>query len=246
MLEPAELLDELVIYFQPKLMPGIRVLLTAGPTYEAVDPVRGLTNISSGKMGFALARACAEAGAEVTLVAGPCDQRTPRHVRRIDVRSALEMRTAVLTELDAEMQISSGQKSALAARRVFIGVAAVADYRPKTMAEHKLKKSADDLVIELEANPDILAEVAALPEPPFCVGFAAESRDLAHYSEGKRRSKRLGMVVGNLVQDGMGGDRTVVTLFDAQGNHPLPPADKLTVARGIVAHLAQLLKVAHA
>lgn len=246
MLESAELLDELVDYFQPKLMRDIRVLLTAGPTYEAVDPVRGLTNISSGKMGFALARACVEAGAEVTLVAGPCDQPTPRHVRRIDVRSALEMRTAVLAELDTELQISSGQKSALAARRVFISVAAVADYRPKTMAKHKLKKSADDLLIELEANPDILAEVAALSEPPFCVGFAAESRDLAHYSEGKRRNKRLGMVVGNLVQDGMGGDRNVVTLFDAKGNHPLPPADKLTVARGIIAHLAQLLEAAHA
>ncbi len=203
MLEAAELIDDLFASLQAKPLAGKRVLLTAGPTFEALDPVRGLTNSSSGKMGFALARACAEAGAEVTMVAGPVALATPRGVLRVDVRSALQMREAV-------MQAVPGQD-------IFIGVAAVADYRPRQAAVHKIKKGAASLAFELEANPDILAEVAARSDAPFCVGFAAESQNLAAYAEGKRVAKKLALVVGNLVQDGLGGDTNTVTLFDAAG-----------------------------
>ena len=148
-------------------------------------------------------------------------------VARIDVQSAAQMREAVLRQLPAD---------------VFIAVAAVADYRPAAPDEHKIKKGTGNLTLELTANPDILAEVAARPDAPFCVGFAAESRDLATYAEGKRQAKKLPLVVGNLVQDGMGGDANVVTLFDAAGAHPLPPGDKLAVARQIVSHIANLLE----
>ena len=231
MLEAAELFEDLYAFLQPKPLAGKSVLLTAGPTFEALDPVRGLTNSSSGKRGFALARACVEAGAEVTLVAGPVSLATPRGVRRVDVQSALQMR-------DAVMQALPGQN-------VFIGVAAVADYRPRQAVAHKIKKSTGALSLELEANPDILAEVAALPKGPFCVGFAAESQNLDAYAEGKRVTKKLALVVGNLVQDGLGGDTNAVTLFDATGKHVLPPAGKAEVARGIVAHIAALMEKSH-
>ncbi len=229
MLEATELCDALIAYFQPKLFAGKRVLLTVGPTYEPLDPVRGLTNISSGKMGFALARACAEVGAGVTAVCGPVCLPTPAGVTRIDVRSAEQMRAAVLASLNA------------LPADIFIAVAAVADFRPASPAEHKIKKGAATLTLELVANPDILAEVAARPDAPFCVGFAAESRDLAAYAESKRQAKRLPLVVGNLAQDGMGGDANLVTLFDAAGAHALPPGDKLTVARAIVKHIAEMI-----
>lgn len=227
MVEAAEVHEELAGFLQPKLMRGRRVLMTAGPTFEALDPVRGITNLSSGRMGFALARALRDAGAEVTLVAGPTDLATPRGVARIDVVGARDMRAAVL--------------AALPGQHVFVGVAAVADYRPLAFAEHKIKKSAARLTLELEANPDILAEVAARPDAPFCVGFAAESRNLAEYADGKRRNKKLPLVVGNLVQDGLGGDSNNVTLFDGKGAHPLPPGDKLAVARDIVAHISGMI-----
>lgn len=227
MLEAAELLDALVAFFQPKLLAGKRVLLTVGPTFEALDPVRGLTNSSSGRMGFALARACAEVGADVTAVCGPVTLPTPAGVTRIDAHSALEMRDAVLASLPAD---------------IFIAVAAVADYRPAAPAEHKIKKGTQALTLELVANPDILAEVAARADAPFCVGFAAESCDLATYAEGKRRAKKLPLVVGNLVQDGLGGASNAVTLFDAAGAHPLPAGDKLTIARAIARHIAEMTK----
>lgn len=230
MLEPAELFDALVAFFQPKLLSGRRVVLTAGPTFEPLDPVRGLTNSSSGKMGFALARACAEVGADVTAICGPVALATPAGVQRIDVQSALEMREAVLTQLPAE---------------IFIGVAAVADFRPATVTEHKIKKGAQTLTLELTANPDILAEVAARPDAPFCVGFAAESRNLAEYAEGKRQAKKLPLVVGNLVQDGLGGDTNSVTLFDAAGAHAVPSGDKLEIARAIVRHIAEMFHAHH-
>jgi len=231
MLEAAELFDDLHAFLQAKPLAGNRVLLTVGPTFEAIDPVRGLSNSSSGRMGFSLARACAEAGAEVTVIAGPVALATPRGVRRVDVQSALQMREAVM--------------QALPGQNVFIGVAAVADYRPRQTATHKIKKGASSLTLELDSNPDILAEVAALPDAPFCVGFAAESRDLAAYAEGKRVAKKLALVVGNLVQDGLGGDTNAVTLFDAAGAHVLPPAGKPEVARGIVAHIAVLMERQH-
>jgi phosphopantothenoylcysteine decarboxylase/phosphopantothenate--cysteine ligase len=230
MLEPLELFESLTAFFQPKHLAGRRVLLTAGPTFEPLDPVRGLTNSSSGKMGFALARACAEAGAEVTLVAGPVSLATPAGVTRIDVQNALGMRMAVL--------------KAVASTDIFIAVAAVADYRPLLASEHKIKKTAagSALTIELTANPDILAEVAALPAAPFCVGFAAESQNLADYAESKRLAKKLPLVVGNLVQDGLGGDSNTVILFDASGQHRLTPGPKMEIARGIVAHIATMLE----
>lgn len=224
MLEPTELFDALVAFFQPKLLQGKRVVLTVGPTFEPLDPVRGLTNSSSGKMGFALARACAEVGADVTAICGPVGLTTPAGVQRIDVQRALEMREAVLAQLPAD---------------IFIGVAAVADFRPAIAVEHKIKKGAQTLTLELVANPDILAEVAGRPDAPFCVGFAAESRNLAEYAEGKRQAKKLPLVVGNLVQDGLGGETNTVTLFDAAGEHPLPPGDKLEIARAIVRHIAE-------
>ncbi len=227
MLEPEELLERLEGFFVPKLLAGRKVVMTAGPTFEAIDPVRGITNISSGKMGYALARACAQAGGEVVLVSGPVSLPVPAGVRCVPVASALQMRLAVL--------------EALPGAQVFIGVAAVADYRPLTTAEHKLKKTSDTLTVALTPNPDILAEVAAREDAPFCVGFAAESRDLDAYAEGKRRNKRLPMLVGNLVSDGMGGDDNTVILYDDAGRHPLPRASKAEVAHGIVAHLARLL-----
>jgi phosphopantothenoylcysteine decarboxylase/phosphopantothenate--cysteine ligase len=228
MLEPVEILDALIAFFQPKILAGKRVLLTAGPTFEALDPVRGLTNSSSGKMGFALARACAEVGAGVTAVCGPVALPTPAGMTRIDVQSALEMRDAVLAQVPQT--------------DIFISVAAVADFRPATPAAHKIKKGAKTLTLELLANPDILSEVAERVDAPFCVGFAAESQNLAEYAEGKRRAKKLPLVVGNLVQDGLGGDANAVTLFDAVGAHPVPPADKLTVARAIVRHIAEMVR----
>lgn len=227
MLEAAEIFDELAAFLQPKRLQGRRVLLTAGPTFEALDPVRGLTNSSSGRMGFALARALRDAGAEVTVVAGPTELATPRGVVRVDVVSARQMREAVF--------------KALPGQHVFVGVAAVADYRPVVAAEHKIKKSSANLTVELEANPDILAEVAARADAPFCVGFAAESRNLAEFAEAKRRAKKLPLVVGNLVADGLGGDTNNVTLFDDKGAHPLPPGDKLAVARDIVTHIAGMI-----
>ena len=227
MLEPEELLELLEGYFVPKRLAGRKVVMTAGPTFEAIDPVRGITNISSGKMGYALARACAQAGAEVVLVSGPVSLPVPLGVQCVAAASARDMRAAVL--------------QALADADVFIGVAAVADYRPLQEAEHKIKKTGADLSISLTQNPDILAEVAALPAAPFCVGFAAESRDLDAYAEGKRRNKRLPLLVGNLVSDGMGGDDNTVILYDDAGRHPLPRASKAEVARGIIDHLAAML-----
>ena len=203
--------------------------MTAGPTFEAIDPVRGITNLSSGKMGFAIARAAREAGANVTLVCGPVSQPTPRGITRIDVTSALEMHAEVLKRA--------------ANQDVFIGVAAVADYRPKIVAGQKTKKDgAPPPVIELVQNPDILADVAALPRPPLCVGFAAETQSLAEYAEKKRRAKKIPLIVGNLIQDGFGGDDNTLILFDDGGQQPLTPAPKLELARQLTARIAFLLE----
>jgi phosphopantothenoylcysteine decarboxylase/phosphopantothenate--cysteine ligase len=228
MLEAADLHDVLVGFFQPKVLAGRRVMLTAGPTFEALDAVRGLTNLSSGKMGFALARAARDAGAQVTLVSGPVAQPTPAGVARIDVTSALEMHAAVMERV-ADCDI-------------FIGVAAVADYRPAEPVSEKIKKEYKPMQVTLAPNPDILAEVAARPKPPVCVGFAAESRDLEKYATGKREKKKLALVVGNRVQDGLGGDTNAVILLDDQGRHQLGPAPKIEIARGIVTHIGQMLK----
>jgi phosphopantothenoylcysteine decarboxylase/phosphopantothenate--cysteine ligase len=230
MLEATELLDELAAFFQPKLLSGCKLLITAGPTYEAIDPVRGITNLSSGKMGFAIARAACEAGAEVTLVAGPVHLSTPRGVRRIDVRSAQQMHDAVLP--------------VAAEHDVFVATAAVADWRPASASDRKIKKDGKRgaPAIELTENPDILAAVARLPERPFCVGFAAESHDLARHAREKRVRKNVPLVVGNLGPATFGRDDNALLLIDEQGVSEMPRADKLTLARALVGAIAQRLK----
>jgi phosphopantothenoylcysteine decarboxylase/phosphopantothenate--cysteine ligase len=203
------------------------VLITAGPTFEAIDAVRGITNLSSGRMGYAVARAARQAGATVTLVSGPVAFGTPQGVDRIDVKSALEMHAAVMTRAaDAD---------------IFIAVAAVADYRVANSAAHKLKKDAGGMPpIELVDNPDILAEVAALKDGPFCVGFAAESCNLEEYAQAKRRRKKIPLIAGNLIQDGFGGEVNRLVLCDDKGTHPLTPAPKSVLARQLVEHVARL------
>jgi len=229
MLEPVEIVEELLSFLAPKPLLGKKLLITAGPTFEAIDPVRGITNLSTGRMGYAIAHAARDAGAEVMLVSGPVSLPVPRGVCRVDVTSALEMHAAVMaraTNVD-----------------VFIGVAAVADYRVANCAAQKLKKDRGAMpAIELVENPDILAEVAALPKPPFCVGFAAESENLDEYAQRKRARKNIPLIVGNLVQDGFGGDTNTLVLFDDAGRHPLPSGSKSGLARQLVTEIARRLK----
>jgi phosphopantothenoylcysteine decarboxylase / phosphopantothenate---cysteine ligase len=203
---------------------GKKILITAGPTYEAIDAVRGITNRSSGKMGYAIAKAAQECGATVVLVSGPCALAKPLGVEVVDVESAAQMFAAV--------------KQQVGACDIFIGVAAVADYRVVTPSVQKIKKSGQNLRLELIPNPDILAYVAGLPNPPFCVGFAAESENLMEYAEQKRRAKKLPLLVGNLAQ-AIGSDDNELILFDDNGSHALPRADKLTLARQLMQHIAQ-------
>jgi phosphopantothenoylcysteine decarboxylase/phosphopantothenate--cysteine ligase len=227
MLEAAQLASEVENFFQPKRLAGKRVLVTAGPTEEPIDPVRVLTNSSSGKMGYAVAHAAAEAGAQVTLVSGPVALATPPGVARINVRTAREMFEAV--------------KQAAPAADVFVSVAAVADYRVKNPAAQKIKKGNGGLSLELEENPDILAWVASLPQPPFCVGFAAESENLAQYAAEKRRKKRVPLMAANLAQDALGADENAITLYDERGEHALGRASKLELARKLIEHIAASL-----
>jgi phosphopantothenoylcysteine decarboxylase/phosphopantothenate--cysteine ligase len=227
MLEPAQLLSEIGTLLQPKRLAGKRVLVTAGPTEEPVDPVRVLTNSSSGKMGYAIARAAKEAGAEVTLVSGPVALATPWGVARIDVRTAEEMFEAV--------------KKAVKSSDVFISVAAVADYRVKNRAAQKMKKGNGVLSLELEENPDILSWVAALPKPPFCVGFAAESEKLAQHANEKRLKKGVPLIAGNLAQEALGADDNAITLYDERGEHALGRGPKLQLARRLLEHVAGML-----
>ena len=229
MLEPKELLAELVAFFQPKVLQGRTVLITAGPTFEPIDPVRGLTNRSSGKMGFAIARAAADAGADVTLIAGPVSLDTPRGVTRLDVTTAVEMHAATL--------------AAAPASDVFVATAAVADWRVAGVAEAKIKKAEGRAVpsFELVENPDILAAVARLPKPPFCVGFAAESNDLVKHAREKLAKKRVPLIVANLGPQTFGRDDNALTLVDANGERELARADKLTLARRLVAEIAARL-----
>jgi phosphopantothenoylcysteine decarboxylase/phosphopantothenate--cysteine ligase len=232
MLEADELRDELIAFFQPKHLAGKRVLITAGPTFEAIDPVRGITNLSSGKMGFAIARAAQQAGAEVTLVAGPVHLATPRHVRRIDVLSALQMHDAVLP-------LAAGHD-------VFVATAAVADWRPAAPATQKVKKDGSGRVpgFEMTENPDILAEVARLPQRPYCVGFAAESHDLVRHAREKRLRKHVPLLVGNLGPATFGRDDNTLLLVDADGERELATADKLNLARELVREIASRLATA--
>jgi phosphopantothenoylcysteine decarboxylase/phosphopantothenate--cysteine ligase len=229
MLEAEHLLDEVVAFFQPKLLAGQTVLITAGPTFEPIDPVRGITNHSSGKMGFAIARAASEAGAKVTLIAGPVHLPTPYGVRRIDVQTAQQM-------LDAVLLAAPGQG-------VFVATAAVADWRPAAPSEAKIKKQrgAAPPSIALTESPDILATVARLPDRPYCVGFAAESHDLLRHAREKRERKGIPLIVANLAPATFGRDDNALTLIDAEVEHELPRADKLTLARALVAEIARRL-----
>jgi len=228
MLEPEDLFVALTAFLQPKPLAGRRVLITAGPTFEPIDPVRGITNTSSGKMGYAIAAAAHAAGAEVTLVSGPTALPTPWGVTRIDASRALDMLEAV------EQQV--------AACDVFIAVAAIADYRPATPATQKLKKSGHAMTLELVENPDILARVASLPNAPYCVGFAAETDAVLEHAAAKRQRKGIPLIIANRAQDTLGADTAAVTLIDAAGQHPLPEAPKTEIARQIIAHIAQQLR----
>jgi phosphopantothenoylcysteine decarboxylase/phosphopantothenate--cysteine ligase len=231
MLEPEDLRDAVIAFFQPKVLRGQRVLVTAGPTFEALDPVRGITNLSSGKMGFAIARAAAEAGADVTLVAGPVHLPTPAGVSRVDVQSALQMHAAV-------MAAAPGQ-------HVFIATAAVADWRPASAADQKIKKDGSGRVpaFEMTENPDILAAVARLPagQRPYCVGFAAESHDVVRHAREKRLRKGVPLIVANHGPATFGQDDNALVLVDDAGETEMPRADKLTLARGLVEHIARRL-----
>ena len=227
MLEPDELRRAVLSRLQPGPWARRRVLITAGPTFEALDPVRGLTNLSSGKMGYAVAQAALEAGAAVTLVSGPTCLASPPAAEHVAVLSAARMREAVLARVPQT--------------DIFIAVAAVADYRPAQVSPVKLKKTGAPLYLELIPNPDILAEVAALPDAPFCVGFAAETDHLAQAAEAKRHSKRLPLLVGNLAQDTLGREDAELVFFDDRGTHPQARADKLTQARRLVEHIQELM-----
>jgi phosphopantothenoylcysteine decarboxylase/phosphopantothenate--cysteine ligase len=228
MLEAEQIVEEIEAFFQPKVLAGKRVLVTAGPTQEPIDPVRVITNLSSGKMGFAVARAAREAGAQVTLVSGPVPLATPAGVARVDVRSAQEMFDAV--------------KVAISACDVFVSVAAVADYRVKSPSRLKIKKdSGRGASLALEENPDILAWVAARPKPPFCVGFAAESEKLAEHAMAKRANKKLPLLAANLVHTALGTEENEITLFDDRGSHALGRAPKIELARKLILHIAGML-----
>lgn len=228
MLEARQIVTEIEAFFQPRLLAGRHVLITAGPTVEPIDPVRAITNASSGKMGYAVARAAREAGASVTLVSGPTALEAPEGVKRIGVRTAREMFDAV--------------KKSLNGTDVFVSVAAVADYRVANPSAQKIKKRAGNaMTLELTENPDILAHVAGLKRPPFCVGFAAESEKLTAHAKEKRRRKGVPLLAANLAQEALGSDDNALTLFDDAGEHRLGRSSKLEQARKLVAHIAAML-----
>jgi phosphopantothenoylcysteine decarboxylase/phosphopantothenate--cysteine ligase len=232
MLEPDQLLSEIIALFQAKILAGKRVLVTAGPTFEPIDPVRGITNLSSGKMGYAIALAAWEAGAEVTLISGPTALDTPYGVRRIEIQTAQQMFDAVMRQISYQPQ------------HIFVAVAAVADWRVTNASEQKIKKTTDTDLPHLQfiANPDILATVAALPETPYCVGFAAESENLLQYGAQKRSKKKVPLLVGNIGHATFGQDDNELILFDELGHKRLPRADKQTLATQLITEIARRLK----
>ena len=227
MLEAEALLMLVNAHFTPKLLAGKRVLITAGATLEMIDPVRGITNLSSGKMGYAIAQAAADMGADVTLVSGITALNAVTNATNIKAESAQAMYEAVMSNIINQ--------------DIFIAVAAVADYRPVTQHHEKIKKSTSSLTLELTPNKDILADVASLPNAPFCVGFAAETENLLEYAETKRKAKKLPLIVANLVNDAMGSDDNSVTLIDKNGAHPIQQAPKIEVAKQLLQHIAHML-----
>jgi phosphopantothenoylcysteine decarboxylase/phosphopantothenate--cysteine ligase len=226
MLEPEEILEAVLAFFAPKRLAGRKVLVTAGPTFEAIDTVRGITNLSSGKMGYAIAEAAASQGADVTLVSGPTALPPPAQAHFVYVTSAAEMANAV--------------KAHVSGADYFFAVAAVADYTPVAAAPRKLKKTAEPLQLQLKPTEDILAHVAGIAGGPFCVGFAAESENLADYAQAKRARKKIPMIVANLVQHTVGKEENEVTIYDDHGAHALPRASKARIAQQIVAHALEL------
>jgi phosphopantothenoylcysteine decarboxylase/phosphopantothenate--cysteine ligase len=228
MSEPDAIYTEILACFAPKLLEGVSVLITAGPTFEPIDAVRGITNRSSGRMGYAVAQAALEAGAQVTLVSGPTSIAAPAGARVVPVTTAGQMLDAVNAEV--------------ARAQVFVSVAAVADYRVAQPSERKIKKSDQALTLELVPTVDILGTIAARPDAPFCVGFAAESHDLDKFAEEKRRRKKLPLLVGNVAQDAIGAQESEIVLYDDAGRHRLPRAPKLEQARALVKHLAALYR----
>ncbi len=231
LLEPEIIIEALEAWFQPKRLADLKVLITAGPTFEPIDAVRGITNSSSGKMGYAVARAAVEAGAQVTLISGPTCLPPPRDTRVVAVRTAQEMLEAVEKAADEA--------------DIFISVAAVADYYVLNPSEMKIKKDAHILTLELAPNPDILANVASRPKAPFCVGFAAESEYLEEYAELKRKRKHLPLIVANDVREAVAADQVQLILLDEAGRHVLEHADKLTQARRLVEHIAMLYNASY-
>ena len=231
MLEPEDLLAELLSSLNAELparpLTGKRILITAGPTIEKIDPVRAITNLSSGKMGYNIAEAAIEMGAEVTLVSGPTNLKAPDLAKVVTVESGAEMLNAVMANITNQ--------------DIFISVAAVADYRVASPSTEKIKKSNAALNIELVPNEDILAKVAALPNTPFCVGFAAESENLLAYAEEKRKRKHIPLIVANLVSEALGTDESTLTILDDQGAHPLPKSSKLKSAHALLMHIANML-----
>ncbi|GIU23329.1 bifunctional phosphopantothenoylcysteine decarboxylase/phosphopantothenate--cysteine ligase CoaBC [Shewanella sp. MBTL60-007] len=231
MLEPVAIADKAVNFFGPKLLQGMSLLLTAGPTREAIDPVRYISNHSSGKMGFALAKAAAEMGAKVTLVAGPVNLATPNGVNRVNVESAQEMLDAVMPQVEKH--------------QIFIGCAAVADYRIAEVAESKIKKSAEQMQLALVRNPDILASVASHANRPFTVGFAAETNDVEQYARGKLTRKKLDMIAANDVSNsaiGFNSDANALSVFWSDGSTDLPAVDKDTLAKQLLTLIANKIK----
>jgi phosphopantothenoylcysteine decarboxylase/phosphopantothenate--cysteine ligase len=231
MLEPVAIAERAEQFFSPKLLDGVSLLLTAGPTREAIDPVRYISNHSSGKMGFSLANAAAEMGAKVTLVAGPVNLATPANVTRIDVESAQEMLDAVLPEVEKH--------------QIFIACAAVADYRIADIAESKIKKSAENMQLALVRNPDILATVASHAKRPFTVGFAAETNDVEQYAKGKLVRKKLDMIAANDVSNsniGFNSDNNALSVFWHGGATHFPAVDKQTLAKQLLTLIAEKVK----
>jgi phosphopantothenoylcysteine decarboxylase/phosphopantothenate--cysteine ligase len=231
MLEPMAIADLVTQFFEPKLLTGHKLLITAGPTREAIDPVRYISNHSSGKMGFALAKAAADMGADVTLVTGPVNLATPAGVKRIDVESAQQMLDAVMTQVDAH--------------NIFIGCAAVADYRIASVADEKIKKSAEQMQLALVRNPDILATVAQHQPRPFTVGFAAETQNIEQYARGKLINKQLDMIAANDVSiQGLGfnADSNALQVFSKDACHSLPATDKYTLARQLLTLIEKQLQ----
>jgi phosphopantothenoylcysteine decarboxylase / phosphopantothenate---cysteine ligase len=226
MLEPEELLQAILSFFAPKRLAGRKVIVTAGPTFEAIDTVRGITNLSSGKMGYAVAEAAAAMGADVTLISGPTALAPPAAAHFVYVTTAAEMMNAV--------------KAHVAGADYFFGVAAVADYTPVARSDRKLKKSNEGMEVKLKPTEDILAYVAAMSGGPFCVGFAAESENLADYAQAKRARKKIPMIVANLVQHTIGKEENEVTIYDDNGAHGLARAPKSRIAYGIVEHAIAL------